>query len=570
MTKFRIFILCSFSVSGICASQAPAEPEEASCRCCEAGRIYAPWVKNLARPKKRDFIGNATLDVTTKSKEAQAYCNLGINYLHAFWEIEAYRCFLTAIELDPDCAMAYWGVCMSLPGKLSEASKEREIALQQAKENAPKASKKEQLYIKMVDQLILGGPQLARPVLEEILKLDSSDSNAAAFLALWMRDGYNTKGEPKEGTKKSIALLEKHLKRDPDHLGLIHYYIHAVEGGKHFTKATPYLSAMETQGKGSGHLAHMPGHIYFLNGEYDKASEAFTRCFEIESNYFKEDKIHPVDLPNYSHNLHFWAITEAERGRYKEALRIAKLLQQITQPTNRDNTGVSENAYQAAIVEAKVHMRFREYTKAMKSLSDQQAKIKKNTPLWHYVAFLHDYCSMMDKMYSTPDWSEIFELTETLKKHLNAYQSSSSTSEFDTIDKKRASNIMKVLVEQSKIYLDNADPSNKMDLSLVGPLFKMEARLPFYEPPPFVASSHEMLGYLCLHRNELKTAETYFKKALVTRPKSGHIHQGLILCYQKSNQSEQLEKEAKTLLQVWKDADADLAGIKAANAITNE
>ena len=99
--------------------------DKGTCRCCDLGRIYAPYLKKLPTPKKRDNIGNSHLKITTKSETAQEWFDQGLNLLHSFWEFEAYRCFLQAAKEDPDCAMAYWGICMSLPGKNAESTVER-------------------------------------------------------------------------------------------------------------------------------------------------------------------------------------------------------------------------------------------------------------------------------------------------------------------------------------------------------------------------------------------------------------------------------------------------------------
>ena len=194
-----------------------AQDEEA-CRCCELGRIYAPYLKDLPPPKKRKDIGNSHLKITTKSPAAQQWFDQGLNLLHAFWEFEAYRCFLQAAKEDPDCAMAYWGVCMSLPGKNPESAAERAAALAKAKELASnedtKVTEHEKLYIGVVESLVNGGTGAAIPALRLIQKKFPNDAEATAFLALWLRDGYSPAGKPKTGTKEAISLLEKALKKN--------------------------------------------------------------------------------------------------------------------------------------------------------------------------------------------------------------------------------------------------------------------------------------------------------------------------------------------------------------------
>ena len=57
--------------------------------------------------------GNVDFRVTTKSKEAQAFFTQGVGQLHGYWDFEAERSFRQAASIDPDCAMAYWGMAMA-------------------------------------------------------------------------------------------------------------------------------------------------------------------------------------------------------------------------------------------------------------------------------------------------------------------------------------------------------------------------------------------------------------------------------------------------------------------------
>ena len=165
--KLQTIILSSLIVGSV--SLSAQQLSEATCRCCSLDRFYSPWMKDLPRPKMRQFLGNAQLKITTKSEKAQAYFNQGLNCLHGFWEFEAYRYFLAAVEEDPECAMAYWGLCMSIPGKIVEAKEERKLALKKATELATAVSEHEKLYIESLELLLLQGAKSATTKLEKII-----------------------------------------------------------------------------------------------------------------------------------------------------------------------------------------------------------------------------------------------------------------------------------------------------------------------------------------------------------------------------------------------------------------
>jgi len=281
----------------------PLKEPAANCRCCNLSRVHPSYLKNLPPPKFRDKIGNASLEITTTSPEAQRWFNHGLNHLHGFWEFEAYRSFLEALKHDPNCAMAYWGICMSLPGKDNEALPERTAALQIALSLSENISKQEKLYIEMVKQLASSGTNSAIDVLQKITRTYPEDFNAMAWHGFWLRDGYWEDGSPKTGTEQGLSILREALKKKPDHTALNHYLIHLLEAGPDFEKARSSAKSLADTAPNSGHLVHMPGHIYYLAGEYEKACQAFLACRALETTYLKEESIPPYESHWLSNQL---------------------------------------------------------------------------------------------------------------------------------------------------------------------------------------------------------------------------------------------------------------------------
>ena len=85
---------------------------------------------------------------------------------------------------------------------------------------------------------------------------------------LWTRDG-----KPAPGTLELVAVLESVLKRNPDHPGANHFYIHAVEASHNLERAVPSAMRLMTLVPGTGHLVHMPGHIFLQTGDYELAAK---------------------------------------------------------------------------------------------------------------------------------------------------------------------------------------------------------------------------------------------------------------------------------------------------------
>src|SRR6202022_3307004 len=109
---------------------------------------------------------------------------------------------------------------------------------------------------------------------------------------LWSADG-----KPAEGTEEIVAVLESVLRRDPNHAGAIHYYIHTVEASPNPERALVYAPRL-------GQLAAA-------------ADEAYLKASGVQGIY---------PLMYYSHNLHFLAIANCVRGRYADAMKAATQL----------------------------------------------------------------------------------------------------------------------------------------------------------------------------------------------------------------------------------------------------
>src|SRR6185503_18073426 len=136
---------------------------------------------------------------------------------------------------------------------------------------------------------------------------------------LWKADGT---AEP--GTDEIVATLESVLKRDPSHLGANHYYVHAVEGSLHPERALPSAARLETLAPASGHLVHMPAHIYARTGDHAAAARANLAGANADRVYLKNMPPETFyGMAYYSHNLHFLADSHMMQGRFAEAQQAA-------------------------------------------------------------------------------------------------------------------------------------------------------------------------------------------------------------------------------------------------------
>jgi tetratricopeptide (TPR) repeat protein len=137
---------------------------------------------------------------------------------------------------------------------------------------------------------------------------------------LWTLDG-----EPAEGTLEIVATLESVIRRDPEHPGANHYYIHAIEASKTPERALPSAMRLGRLMPGAGHMVHMPSHIFLRLGDFEESAAVNEVASEVDRKYIARSGAKGVyPLMYYSHNLHFVSYARMMQGKYGEALDYAK------------------------------------------------------------------------------------------------------------------------------------------------------------------------------------------------------------------------------------------------------
>ena len=289
--------------------------------------------------------------VSTTNGEAQKFFDQGLSFVFAFNHEEAIRSFKRAAELDPQLAMAHWGVALALGPNINlDVDPEREKAayeaVQKALSLASQASENERAYIDALVRRYSIDPKadlkkLAvdyKNAMGDLVKRYPDDLDAATLYAesamnlrpwkFWTADG-----KPAEGTEEIVATLESVLRRDPNHIGAIHYYIHAVEASSHPERALAYAPKLPSLVPAAGHLVHMPAHIYARTGDYEAAALSNKDAARVDEAYMKAHGaggLYPAMY--YSHNLHFLAIAESMSGRFANALAAAQQLEAHISP----------------------------------------------------------------------------------------------------------------------------------------------------------------------------------------------------------------------------------------------
>jgi tetratricopeptide (TPR) repeat protein len=290
-------------------------------------------------------LGDLQHPVSTKNPAAQKFFDQGLRLVYAFNHDEAARSFQHAAKLDPTMAMAYWGIAEAVGPNYNDPAneprrKQAYDAIQKALQLSANAPASERAYIEALAQRYSDDPnadlrQLAvnyANAMREVTKTYPDDLDAATLFAeammnlhpwgLWKADG-----TPEEGTEEVISVLESVIRRDPNHMGAVHYYIHAVEASSNSDRALASANRLAVLAPAAGHLVHMPAHIYIRTGYYDAAIKTNEKAAAADRAYIEASGVQGLyPMMYYSHNLHFIAISAGMTGQFSEAKRAAAQL----------------------------------------------------------------------------------------------------------------------------------------------------------------------------------------------------------------------------------------------------
>jgi tetratricopeptide (TPR) repeat protein len=284
----------------------------------------------------------------TASPEAQAYFDQGLRLNYGFNHDEATRSFAQGAELDPRCAMCFWGAALTMGPNynvpmLPDRAQAAWAALQRARSLAPTTTPVEQALIGALAARYQGpeplDPAAMQPftvayaeAMRKVAHQFPDDLDVQVLFAeslmdvnpwhLWTADG-----QPAPGTEEIVATLEGVLARAPGHPGANHYYIHAVEASPHPEKAVAAADRLAGLIPGAGHIVHMPAHIYQRVGRYTDAATANEHAVAVDQSYLAKTQP-PGYYPMYlGHNYGFLAFAESMRGRGASALAAAQAVQ---------------------------------------------------------------------------------------------------------------------------------------------------------------------------------------------------------------------------------------------------
>ncbi|WP_460970091.1 tetratricopeptide repeat protein [Spirosoma migulaei] len=499
-------------------------PETARVTLCTGMASTIP-LGNWPPPALRTGIGTSHLTLTTRNPQAQRWFDQGLNLLHDFWHIEAYRAFQQAIKADSSCPMGYWGLAMCQPGFGGTDSRVWVQAIDKAntlKANSPPFHK---ALIEASTILVkLGIAQAVMPF-RNLYKTYSSEPEALAFAAIVLRQ------QPDEALQQEAkTLLETAFGQFPTHIGLLHYYVHVMELRPEFSQATEAARRIVSLAPNAPHLTHMPGHLFFRAGQYQKAADVFRRARQQEMAYHRTQQLPLVADQNYMHNLHYLAVSLAELGQKDNALEAANAYAAISLGQTPPTSGAALMLlYEGRILPTFIHIRYREFAKANETLNGwlNSLDMPLTNPLVRtYLQAMQAYCRGMAAIDTGNGQAANqygMQLTQLLKIFEQQGIQQQGSAEFKAINE--TFDILSMARYELAGWIDNMDETRPFNNSAWNEALELEKAIQYDEPPRLMYPIGESLGRLHLYRHDTQNARLALAQALQKRPKSPFIRQ---------------------------------------------
>lgn len=499
--------------------------------------------------------------VSTGNPEAQKFFDQGMRLIYAFNHEEAAGSFERAAELDPKMAMAYWGLAEAVGPNYNDPAdpdryKKAHEAIAKAEKLAANASPSEKAYIAAMALRFPADPaadhRLAaeryRNAMADVVKQFPDDLDAATLFAeagmnlhpwgLWRQDG-----TPEGGTEDIIAALESVLKRDPNHMGAIHYYIHAVEASPNPERALAAANRLAALAPAAGHLVHMPGHVYIRTGDFEAAVKTNQLAASADRAYLQASGSGGLyGAMYYSHNLHFIAACSSMNGNYAEAHKAAEMLATHVGPMVKDIPPLEG----FMTVPMAVEVRFQKWDQIL-AMPQPAAAMQTTTVFWHFARGIalaakgkvaeaeaehHIVSEAADK--TPPDQVFAMPVNNKAKDVLNI-----------------ATNVLGAKIAQAKHDSTGA-------ISLLRRAVAIQDTLKYDEPPDWFYPVRESLGAVLLLNGNADEAEKVFREDLERNPRNPRSLFGLAEALRAQNRAYDAQFVDKQFQSNWKNAELKL------------
>jgi tetratricopeptide (TPR) repeat protein len=506
-------------------------------------------------------LGDRSRAADTGSAEAQTYFDQGLSFLYAFNHDEAIRSFRHAAAIDPDCAMAWWGIAVANgphinnPVVPEERARSAWEALQRAQAAAGDAGDADRALITALAARYSDPPAADRAPLDvayadamrAVWQEFPADADVGALFAEAMMDLrpwdlWTSDGTPQPGTEEIVATLERVLALDPRHPLGLHLYIHAVEASPDPGRALAAADTLRDLQPGLGHLVHMPSHIDVRLGRWQEAIDSNVKAMAADRAYralAPKQGFYGLYMAHDNHMLAFAAMMNGQRQ-------------------------VAVEAMDALVAEMPAEWA-REYFMIADGYMVMPLEVRLRFGLW-------------DEVLAAPDFDPVFPFARAMRHYARGVAFAAKGDTAAARDAQRAFDAARASVPPSGFFGNNtqADLLAVAEDVLEGEILYREGdeeaafaalrqatvhedALRYDEPPGWILPSRHALGALLLDARRPAEAEAVFRRDLVRLPENGWGLYGLARSLELQGETAAAAEVRERLRTVWARSDIEIA-----------
>ena len=461
----------------------------------------------------------------------QRYVDQGMLLVYGFNPEEAARSFEAALAIEPTCATCWWALAWALGPTINtdmsrQAAVRAEQAIGEARRHAPRASPVQR---SLIDALALRHPgngvideaayaQRLRALVRRYPRnADMAMLAAEAALNLHPYDWWAPGGAPLPWTPEIEGLLERAIALNPRHPGAHHYWIHLQESSPHPQRALPSAEFLKDAVPGSGHLLHMPSHIYMRVGRFDAAIRANQRSIEADRQYLAQVDAQGAYRVGYvAHNHHFLWAAASMAGRQQLALDAAQAAWPAACGPGRLDPGTAI-VQQYAVLPYFTLVRFGRWDTLVRGTPPPDSPDPYPLAIWHYArGTAYARTGRLDAA------QQDLEQLERL-----AAEPSLAAFKVKNINPTAHLARIAVLTLRADLALARAEPSAAV--ALLREATRIEDSLEYDEPHLWLAPTRQALGAALLAAGLANQAEQVYRDDLRHYPDNGWSLNGLAL-----------------------------------------
>lgn len=501
--------------------------------------------------------GNYERVISTESSSAQQWFNQAMQLMYGFNHDEAIRSFEQAAAEDPENGMPWWGIayCNGININDPEMTEERSLLAWEASQNAlariENASPVEAALINAI------AVRYAWPIPEDRSELDQlyadamgkvyeqypGDPDVAALYAealmnLQPWDYWTDSGEPKGRTEEFVGIIEKALKTHPLHPGANHFLIHAIEASSNPDVAVEAADRLTEIVPGSGHLVHMPSHIYIRVGRYADAAKSNINAIEVDRAYLAKAPAPGIYAMYYGHNLHFLAYASMMSGNYEQAIQAARDLEaEMPEEVVRAYSGLIEGIMPATF---HVMIRFGKWKEILE---------EPDYPEWRLV-------SRAVRRYARSIANSALGQTEQARVELQAYETAiAEVPDEWWIFNNRVDGVLPIASAMVNGELLFREGKRDEAFAILREGVAVEDALVYDEPPGWMLPVRHALGALLMADERYTEAEAVYREDLRRNRDNGWALTGLQLALKAQKRDQEAEALSERLALAFGTAD---------------